>query len=68
MSNYRFIMEGEENVKSDVDGRLVLEPTDSFAKVEYEDGKESYAKGFTDYHKGSENEDRRMSEADDYNG
>lgn len=67
MSNYRFIMEGEENVRSDVGGRLVLEPTDSFAKVEYENGKEGYAKDFTDYHKSGDSEERRMDEAAYYN-
>lgn len=61
-------MRDSEKEVSNEGGRLVLEPTDYFAKVEYASGEEVYAEGFTDYHKDGVRNDRRMSETADYNG
>lgn len=61
-------MRVEDSVVSNESGRLVLEDRDAWAKTEYDTGNEEYAGGFVDYHKGTESEQGRMEEADDYNG
>lgn len=68
MSNYRFIMRTEDKVTRDSDGRLEMNCADDWVKTEYDSGEEDYAERYTDYHKGTKNEQSRMEEASDYNG
>lgn len=49
---YRVIQMAKDRVISRASGYSVIDSYDSTVKVEYNDGDESYADGFWDYHGG----------------
>lgn len=49
--NYRLVEEVKERAVARGSAYTEYESYDAIAKTEYPDGRETYAEGFTDYHK-----------------
>lgn len=66
--NYRLVEVAKERATGRISEVVELTPKDIVGKIEFNNGRERYEKGYTDYHEYGVRIDRRMVEAADYNG